>query len=79
MSLLLVCLVAFFLTAQYSVMIATDFWLSAWSEAGARLINVTQVDMHTQIKSQVETIQKSVKWTHTFYIVTVFLTSNNQT
>ena len=46
MGLLLVCLVAFFLTAQYSVMIATDFWLSAWSEAGARLINVTQVDMH---------------------------------
>ena len=39
----LVCLVAFFLVAQYGVMIATDFWLSAWSEAGARLVNVTEV------------------------------------
>ncbi|XP_072027036.1 ATP-binding cassette sub-family C member 9-like [Amphiura filiformis] len=42
---LLVCLIAFFLSAQYGVMMATDFWLSAWSEAGARLVNVTEEEV----------------------------------
>ena len=41
----LVCLVMIFLVAQYAVMIATDFWLSSWSEAGAGLVNATQVNL----------------------------------